>query len=145
MKTLKLTSAVLAIVLFTITFTSCKKDNVPPKDNKSLLIGFWNMTQFGPDMNEDGQVQQDEILPVSSNLHYSIEFFKDGTANYNVGSPAKVIWTMIDDNTVRFVFTNGDSPILLNIKTLTVSDLSFESQQGNDNEPSIYSFKKGTN
>lgn len=104
MKTLKIILAVLAIAVFIISFTSCKKDNVTPKDNKTLLVGFWNMTQVGTDANKDGQVHQAEIFPVPNDKGYFIQFFDDGTGNANAGEPGTQTWTMVDDNTVKLVY-----------------------------------------
>lgn len=129
MKTVKLTSAVLAIALCIISFTSCKKDSLPPMDNKTLLVGFWNMTQIGMDENKDGQIQQAEIFPVPNDKGYFIQFFEDGTGNVYLGQPSTMTWTMVDDNTIKLVYANDGGSTLFRIKTLTMSMLSFEDTQ----------------
>ena len=146
MKTLKLTTALIAMILFSLSVTSCKKESAPPKDVKALIAGYWDLTKAGFDQNNNGSVEQAEIFPVQASQGYYFQFFADGTGNYNNGQGVIMTWELLNDSTIKLKITfNGETTYpLLRIKTLTETDFVFDvTDEGSTKVRGTYYLKKG--
>ena len=80
MKQSSFSISIAAILL--LSFTACKKENSPaiPSHNRELLIGTWNLVQFGNDSNRNQMLDGAEADTNIDKAVQTLTFKTDSTA-----------------------------------------------------------------
>lgn len=148
MKKLFVPAALVAALLSATVLPSCKKSDDGGQSRAAMLVGDWNAYQTGVDSNNNGTWDANERTDVSiTGDEGTLTLKSDGTGSANSnfgGTPVSlpVKWSLQNgDKDLRMIITfMGDDTTLLNIVTLTSSDMELRNM---DDQPVSYtSFKK---
>lgn len=148
MKRIKETLLPILAILVLFSITSCDKEEESVEDDKHKLIeGTWLLYAAGQDDNNDGQISDDERVPVEEGRILELTLSADGNGsiyeNYTdegeTTTPFK--WKWSGDSTIILTNTQGaNESILVNVLMLTDSELGVYG--GIDDSNMILLFKK---
>ena len=96
---------ILSIAAVSAFFVGCKKDDDNTLTRRQMIVGNWDLSQFGFDANNNGVLDQGETAPASSAT-------VDGTFTFNDNGTATATATFLGDtDTVsgNWALVNSDS------------------------------------
>lgn len=130
--------------VFLIAYVACKKTESSSR-NDSLILGQWELTNYGVDTNNNNVLDKNESTPVSG---FSKLFVFYETGDYNaismVGFSKDTVrgqWSLLDNGQVLQTVSGGDTA-KFTIHTLTSTNLSWIVQTASGSVPYWQVFKK---
>lgn len=109
--------SLFSIAVLAAMIVGCKKDE-DEKSRKDLMVGNWNLTEFGVDANNNSVVDGGELFPASdSTVNGAFTFNSDGTFTLissfaGLGSDTTSgQWALINNDTYIRTIAEGDTSV----------------------------------
>lgn len=118
MKKQVLNTLLVLLTVAAFSVTSCKKSDDSKSRNEIITSGAWNLSQIGPDANNNGILDVGETVPnTTAGLTVHVNFYNNSTYQLvrNTSTVADTFngnWSLTNgDQTIR-VIVNGDTTML---------------------------------
>lgn len=109
--------SLLSIAVLAAMIVGCKKDE-DEKTRKELMVGNWNVTEYGVDANNNSVVDGGELFPASdSTVNGAFTFNSDGTFSLiskflGLGSDTTTgQWALLNNDTYIRTIVEGDTSV----------------------------------
>ena len=120
MKKVMLSAAALMVF-----FAACNKSDDNNATRQEMLVGTWNLTEWGFDLNPNGTIEQGETSPVDTTISMTSILNSDGT-----GTMISHLSGFGTDTTmVKWSLVNGDQ-VLRTIDGTDTSDVHIKGLDG---------------
>jgi hypothetical protein len=125
----------LSAVALTVFFAACKK-NDDDATRQEMLVGKWNLTEFGVDANQNGSIDLGETGAASTlGMSMATTLNSDGTsstiATFGGSTPDTTAgkWSLMDNEQTLRVIEGGDTTDFI-IKGLESSKMTLLDKEG---------------
>ena len=115
----------LSAAALMVFFAACNKSDDNNATRQEMLVGTWNLTEWGFDLNPNGTIEQGETSPVDTTISMTSILNSDGT-----GTMISHLSGFGTDTTmVKWSLVNGDQ-VLRTIDGTDTSDVHIKGLDG---------------
>lgn len=118
----------VSFLLICVIVTACKKKDDAPRTPASELVGYWTLSHYGADANDNDTLdamEAPQVLGTGFDGHMTLR--SDGTGSWylNTGTIVKkeITWALIDTNKT-FITVTGTDTLYYPISTRSGSNLT---------------------
>ena len=110
MKKVMLSAAALMVF-----FAACNKSDDNNATRQEMLVGTWNLTEWGFDLNPNGTIEQGETSPVDTTISMTSILNSDGTGTMishlsGFGTDTTMVkWSLVNGDQVRRTLDGTDT------------------------------------